>query len=48
MGIRYVLLLDADGTIHMNPAMAERIELLNKDADVALSPPLVNPPTEGI
>lgn len=25
MGIRYVMLMDNDGTVHMNPAMAERI-----------------------
>ena len=38
MGIRYVMLIDDSGTIHMNPAMAERIQLLDTDADVALTP----------
>jgi thiamine biosynthesis lipoprotein len=40
MGIRYVLLLDSEGTVHMNPEMAERIELMDRDADTELSPPL--------
>jgi thiamine biosynthesis lipoprotein len=43
MGIRYVLLLDTEGTAHMNPAMAERVELLDKDIPVAVSPPLISP-----
>jgi len=37
MGIRYVLLIDDAGTMHMTPAMAERVELLDDDADIALS-----------
>ncbi|HBG96771.1 MAG TPA: thiamine biosynthesis protein ApbE [Chromatiaceae bacterium] len=37
MGIRYVLLIDDEGTIHMTPAMAERIELLDTESDVVLS-----------
>jgi thiamine biosynthesis lipoprotein len=38
MGIRYVLLIDDAGTIHMTPAMAERVELLDDDiTDIALS-----------
>jgi thiamine biosynthesis lipoprotein len=41
MGIRYVLLMDSEGTIHMNPAMAERVEMLDRNPDVAISPPLV-------
>ena len=40
MGIRYVLMLDADGVVHMNPAMAARVELLDKEAILAISPPL--------
>jgi FAD:protein FMN transferase len=40
MGIRYVLLVDAEGTLHMNPAMAERIELVGDTAQVALGPEL--------
>jgi thiamine biosynthesis lipoprotein len=37
MGIRYALLVDAEGTLHMNPAMAERIELVDGTARVELS-----------
>ena len=41
MHLRYVLLVDARGTLHMNPAMAERIQLLETPAvPVELSPPL--------
>ena len=40
MGIRYVLLVDATGNYHMNPAMMERIHLLDKDIDIELSEPL--------
>ena len=35
MGIRYVLLIDAEGTLHMNQWMAERIELVDSSARVA-------------
>lgn len=41
MGVRYVLLVDAEGTLHMNPAMAERIELVDTSARVVLGPELV-------
>jgi thiamine biosynthesis lipoprotein len=44
MGIQYVMLIDDAGTIHMNPAMAERVELLDPHADIALSPPLIETP----
>jgi len=43
MGIGYVLLLDTEGTIHMNPEMAERVELMDKELDIELSPPLSAP-----
>jgi FAD:protein FMN transferase len=36
MGIRYALLVDAEGTLHMNPAMAERIELVDSGVRVEL------------
>ncbi len=35
MGIRYVLLVDAEGTLHMNEAMADRIDLVDSGARVA-------------
>ena len=40
MGIRYVLMIESDGTLHMNPAMEKRIELLSSDYKIVLSPPL--------
>lgn len=40
MGIGYVMLLDADGTLHMNPAMQERIRLLDDSYRVVIGPPL--------
>ena len=38
MGIRYVLLVDRAGTVHMNPAMANRVQILDKDAEIKLTP----------
>lgn len=43
MGVRYALLIDDAGTIYMTPDMAERVELLDTDSDIALSPPISNP-----
>jgi thiamine biosynthesis lipoprotein len=40
MGIRYVLLIDANGTLHMNPAMQERIRFDTEPAEIRLSEPL--------
>jgi FAD:protein FMN transferase len=44
MGIRYALLLDSGGVVHMNPEMAARVELLDGDMEVNLSAPLMPPP----
>jgi thiamine biosynthesis lipoprotein len=44
MGIRYVLLVDDEGTVHMNPGMAERFQLIDDDVKVEISPPLSEPP----
>lgn len=41
MGVRYVLLVDTEGTVHMNPAMADRIELVDTSARIVLGPELV-------
>jgi len=41
MGIRYVLLVDHTGKVHMNPAMQERIELLDQNITVMISAPLI-------
>lgn len=40
MGIRYVLLVDSDGNLHMNPAMRERVVLMEKGVNILLSAPL--------
>jgi thiamine biosynthesis lipoprotein len=41
MGIRYVMLIDTHGTIHMNPAMQSRIHFEpGIDANISLSAPL--------
>ena len=40
IGIKYVLMIDTEGTLHMNPAMQERIELLPSDNKISISPPL--------
>lgn len=41
MGIKYVMLVDSKGTIHMNPAMQKRIHLTENDAShILLSQPL--------
>jgi thiamine biosynthesis lipoprotein len=40
MGIRYVMLVDEEGNIHMNPAMQKRVELHDTSGKIILSPPL--------
>jgi thiamine biosynthesis lipoprotein len=41
MGIRYVMLIDTEGRIHMNPAMQTRVRLINADSEhIVLSQPL--------
>ena len=41
MGIRYVMLIDADGRLHMNPAMKRRLHLTNPETShIVLSQPL--------
>lgn len=41
MGIRYVMLIDSEGRIHMNPAMQQRIRLANPETShILLSEPL--------
>jgi thiamine biosynthesis lipoprotein len=39
MDIDYAMLIDDAGTLHMTPAMAERIQILDQDADVAIAAP---------
>ena len=41
MGIKYVMLVDTEGRIHMNPAMRKRINLTNHESSpILLSQPL--------
>lgn len=40
MGVGYVLLVDSQGTVHMNPAMRDRIELVDENLDLVVSEPL--------
>ena len=40
MGIRYVMLIDHNGTVHMNPAMHSRVRFETDRPDVRLSGPL--------
>ncbi len=40
LGIRYVMLVDHAGTIHMNPAMQQRVRFDNAPAAIRLSKPL--------
>ena len=44
LGLRYVLLVDDTGTVHMTPDMLERVELIDQRTDVAVSAPLGPPP----
>lgn len=41
MGLKYVLLVDSEGTLHMNPAMQQRVQLTDTSYRIELSPPLI-------
>ena len=41
MGIRYVMLTDSEGRVHMNPAMQARVKLQHSNHKVIISEPLV-------
>jgi len=40
MGIKFVLLVDINGNVHMNPAMQNRITFLDKPENILISKPL--------
>jgi thiamine biosynthesis lipoprotein len=40
MKIGYVLLIDSEGTLHMNPAMQQRLQLVGSSHRIKISPPL--------
>lgn len=46
MGIRFVLLIDSRGILHMSPEMQSRLEVMDVNADVRVSPPVILP-TDG-
>ena len=49
LGLRYVLLVDNAGTMHVNPELYKRLRLIDKEISVELSPPLTpsNPSRRG-
>ncbi len=46
MGIQYVLLIDSNSVVHMNPAMEKRIQLMDESLPVEISSPLIDPEQE--
>jgi thiamine biosynthesis lipoprotein len=40
LGLRYVLLVTDDGTVHANPEMLERLSLVDRPANIVIGPPL--------
>lgn len=44
MGLRYVLLVDDQNRLHMNPAMKDRIQLNDDTYTIVISPPLLPAP----
>lgn len=43
MGVRFVLLIDSKGTLHLSPEMHERLEVMDLSAELRVSPPLSSP-----
>jgi len=43
MGIGFVLLIDSRGTLHMNPEMQSRLEVMDTNSEIRVSPPLTIP-----
>jgi thiamine biosynthesis lipoprotein len=43
MGVRYVLLVDSRGALHMSPEMQARLEVMDAGAEVRISQPLSGP-----
>ena len=40
MEVKYVLMVDSKGVLHMNPEMQDRIDLLDQNVETRVSPPL--------
>lgn len=47
LDLRHVLLIDEAGTAHMTPAMAERMEVIDAQADIAVIPSAQGPDPDG-
>ena len=47
MGIRFVLLVDSKGALHMSPEMQARLEVMDASAEVRISQPLSGPDADG-
>ncbi len=43
-GLRYVILVDSTGTVHLNPELHARLDIVDSNAELILSPPLAAPP----
>lgn len=41
LGVRDVLLVDSEGTVHLNPGLRERLEIVDREVALKLSAPLV-------
>jgi len=40
MGIKYVMLIDENNRVHMNPKMRDRVKLQRQPAEILISKPL--------
>jgi FAD:protein FMN transferase len=47
MGVRYALLVDSAGRIHMSPEMADRVQMLDQGMPVEVAKPLARAPRTG-
>jgi FAD:protein FMN transferase len=43
-GLRYVILVDSKGNVHLNPELHARLDIVDTNAELILSPPLAAPP----
>jgi thiamine biosynthesis lipoprotein len=40
LGIRFVVLVDGEGRVHLNPELHERLQIVDRDVPIEMSPPL--------
>jgi thiamine biosynthesis lipoprotein len=48
LGVRFALLVDDSGTVHLNPELHQRIEIVDQELEIRLSPPLGEGPRVGV